>query len=187
MRGGISIMRLIDADELINEAWSLDLETSYDNQKVVDMIEDATTINLPCDVGDKVLYTEICRGKCKDGKWVEGYYIKTRNYLDDSIVHLIVGLNSTLYPREEIAGTYEVIFETIGRYIGITDKNKRKIFDGDIVKTKYGRTCKIVWLSTQNCQCWDLIPLESKHPAPDEYDLWDSKNLEVIGNIYDSK
>lgn len=49
-------MRLIDADELINEAWNLDLESFYDNQKVVDMIEDAATINPPCNVGDKLYY-----------------------------------------------------------------------------------------------------------------------------------
>lgn len=48
-------MRLIDADELIIEAWNLDLETSYDNQKVVDMIEDAPTIEL---TGKRDLHNE---------------------------------------------------------------------------------------------------------------------------------
>lgn len=45
-------MRLIDADELINEAWNLDLESFYDNQKVVEMIEDAATITLPRNIDD---------------------------------------------------------------------------------------------------------------------------------------
>ena len=77
-----------------------------------------------------------------------------------------------------------IIPETVGQYTGLTDKNGVRIFEGDIVRTKYGRICKVVWFAPQ--LCWDLYPLESKSNAPDTYDLFKSENLEVIGNIYDN-
>ena len=80
----------------------------------------------------------------------------------------------------------EVIPETVGQYTGLTDKNSTKIFEGDIVETKYGRWCQVIWFSSPRGQRWNLIPLEDKHKCPDDYDLWTPKNLEVIGNIHDN-
>ena len=80
----------------------------------------------------------------------------------------------------------EVIPETIGKYTGLCDKNGTKIFEGDIVETKYGRWGQVIWFSSPRGQRWNLIPLEDKHKCPDDYDLWTPKNLEVIGNIHDN-
>lgn len=79
-----------------------------------------------------------------------------------------------------------IIPETLCQYTGLTDKNGTKIFESDIVKTKYGRICLVLWLMSDCFMGWDLIPLENKNKAPSITDLFHSRNLEIIGNKFDN-
>lgn len=118
------------------------------------------------------------RGKREDnGEWIEGIPFPDDNW----------GITICRYNQMDgnIEGN-EVDPSSVGRSTALADANGTKIFEGDIIKTKYGRLCKVVWFSSDCAQCWDLVPIEDKHLYPDKYDLWRSENLVVIGNIYDN-
>lgn len=73
----------------------------------------------------------------------------------------------------------------------MVDKNGTKIFEGDVVKTEYGRLCVVVWFSSRAHCGWDLKPVDTvdnilRTEPPTNYDVWEDKNLEVVGNIYDN-
>lgn len=78
----------------------------------------------------------------------------------------------------------EIIPNTVCQYIGIDDKNKKEIYEGDIVRTNSGRLCKVVWFSSPQYQGRDLVPIETKNPTPKEWNLWE--DLEIVGNIFDN-
>ena len=118
-------------------------------------------------------------------EWVYGYYAVIRKR------SVIIKLNSESYYSvdenlQKRSGNeiVDVKTDTVGQYIGVDDKNGKEIYGGDIVKTNSGRLCKVVWFSSPQYQGWDLMPIETKNPAPTEVDFWN--NLEVVGNVYEN-
>lgn len=120
------------------------------------------------------------RGKRVDnGKWVEGDFCHPSNICKESI-----GYDEQLKQSGvPIWEDYNVQPETVGQYTGLTDKNGKKIFEGDIVKTTLGIT-RIVFdkcrgfggYSDQKRKTGGLIYLQGIDLAFGE----------IIGNIHDN-
>ena len=121
------------------------------------------------------------KGKRADnGEWVEGYY----SYSPEIDKHMIT-TSDLAHPYGTNLGFYKVIPETVGQYTGLTDKNGRKIFEGDIVEGNseyftythpYG---KVVYDGGQY-----LISFDDVLEDIECLGAW-ANDVKIIGNIYD--
>lgn len=144
------------------------------------------------------------RGKTAKGEWVYGSYYKQEHfYGDEEEVHCIITTKDVL--SNDLGLDYEeVIPETIGQYVGITDKNGKKVYEGDRVKVTYiekrqyqgvpydDEHCltEEVFYSEENAcfmlkVMFDDIPMY--RPLHNFESLAKIKEIEVIGTIFDKE
>lgn len=118
------------------------------------------------------------RGKRKKGdkRWVEG--------------DLLHGYSGFVITNRYYAGSsFEVVPETVGQYTGLTDKNGKKIFEGDILLGRFDdlfpmfsteeSRCEVVWHDFG----WHIKDSYGIDPADQK---WIKRHYKVIGNIYDN-
>lgn len=115
--------------------------------------------------------TIIFRGKRIDnGEWIEGYFFKSWDK-----TFLLWGMTG------DSPDMVEVISETVGQFTGLTDKNGKKIFEGDIVKClslEYGYLNKEVYYSEGKAKF-------ALHSCGTDYEFDEYINVEVVGDIHD--
>lgn len=119
------------------------------------------------------------RGKRLDnGEWVEGYFV---NFW---LVHY---KRHQPFIMDEMGVSCEVDPATVGQYTGLTDKNGKRIFEGDVIEcwsegVRARGTVQqnrgglwIIYPAWQKRIMWGLCPNEDG-----------STDVEIIGNIHDS-
>ena len=119
------------------------------------------------------------RGKRVDnGETVEGFYIF------DGFNHYIVkfytdeNAEGTLYPIQE---AFEVVPETVEQFIGQTDKNGKRIFDGDILQ-KDGSKYRVYYYPTFAMYMLTRLP----NGGGSNGMITQIFDCKVIGNIHDN-
>lgn len=119
----------------------------------------------------------IFRGKdARTGEWALGFYTP-------------ISIGSGNMADAIITGTAKKCFipilvdpNTVGQYTGLTDANRNKIFEGDIVRIAYEDEIGIIaWCKDDG----SFAVLWGNERTTFTDDIWGS-DVEVLGNVYDN-
>ena len=131
------------------------------------------------------------RGKRIDnGEWVKGYYIKaTRHWHEHGIHEEWIAVDTIQNGGWcNVRSKYAVIPETVGQFTGLFDKNGKKIFEGDIVKScEYDDVYFVKYFDNDNYSAFDFVPDVPLCECNGLSYLVNEEGCKVIGNIYDDK
>lgn len=115
--------------------------------------------------------------RTSDGEFVVGGY----SYCEKDETHFIVCMG-----KDEIShiGLHEPVHAaSIGQCTGLTDKNGKLIFEGDIIS--YNGSAEVVYFDTSiNIPCFTTGIGSGSSTKPHPYKI--SKRHEVIGNIHEN-
>ncbi len=143
------------------------------------------------------------RGKQNEGRWVEGVYFKHDTVKvcfssdDPKPRHLIVQDGFCDWGFEPPIHCVDVDPKTVGQFTGLTDKNGKKIFEGDILKISkkydgigtyyippldYPVKVAVKW--DMCAWMWETLCEDKRYIRFPE--AWCHFECEVIGNIHDN-
>lgn len=136
------------------------------------------------------------RGKRENGEWLFGC-LTIDDFMWDGEIKKITCIKEVPKHRGGAFKWEPVIDETVGQFTALTDRNGKKIFEGDIVKavqTEYDYdedkekepiVFEVIGEMIFEDACFGL---RAKHIVDFYAPMWQEDNveLEVIGNIYDN-
>lgn len=132
----------------------------------------------PKNEADYYLFSRTHKDNCKDGFVYGSLVISGERYF--ICVSALCSANSLV--NNGITTMIEVIPETVGQYTGLTDKNGKMIFEGDIVKRFWSGKMCIYQVDYDNGFASFIGRAGMSFTTFD----YDSEEFEVIGNIYDN-
>ncbi|MGN1138291.1 MAG: YopX family protein [Ruminococcus sp.] len=118
----------------------------------------------------EILFRSKGNTKYNDGSWYEGYLKYD-------------GTDYQILDTEYGSCARTVISETVGQYTGLTDKNGKKIFEGDILNTT-NSNCAIWYVDYKNTAFCCNQGNANYSCVLDEFTQY--SDVEVIGNIHDN-
>ena len=83
----------------------------------------------PCDGPDTI----VVDGEKVKGRWVEGYIVKHPSAIQIGNDYSPWYIHVSPVDPDDNGGVFNVLPSSVGQYTGLTDKNGKRIFEGDII------------------------------------------------------
>ena len=129
-----------------------------------------------CDGPDTI----VVDGEKIEGRWVEGYIVRHPSAIQIGNDYSPWYIHVSPVDPDDNGGVFNVLPSTVGQYTGLTDRNGKRIFEGDILN-ECGEHFTVVYDSD-----WAKFKLQYRYAV--QFPEWNRGVLmEVIGTIFDEE